>query len=236
MEFKIEGVSDLPDWLSSNAISFKVERDFVIQGDSADYDVLWNAAKSIKDVPGLILEIGVRLGKSSFVMVQACAENEDTDRKFIGVDCYGEWAPSYTNQMKLEAKATLGVFCALSGVDYTLFELEDTEYFKRYADGVPLYNRTVFDTAEKQYKPEDYEWKQVCNEYALVHLDGPHRMEDVVLESDFFMQRMAKNGVIVYDDIDKPQKYNHDEFEPTLFDNGFELIEKKGSKASYRKL
>ncbi|MFB5634979.1 MAG: class I SAM-dependent methyltransferase [Candidatus Nitrosomaritimum aestuariumsis] len=225
-----------PSWIYQNKIKFKpkVEEDFFIEGDSSNYDILWDCAKEIKGIDGLVLEIGVSLGMSSFVIMNSCIENNDMDRRFFGIDCYGAWAPSFTNQMKIAAKRNLFQFCYDMNIDYTMIELEDTEFFKRYEDGIPVYSRTVWDT--KQYKPEDYEWKKICNEYALVHLDGPHRLEDVELESDFFLPRIVAGGFIVYDDIDKPQKYDHDEFEPNIFKAGFELFKKEGTKAAYRKI
>ena len=236
MELNI--VRNAPDWVLKTTPSVTVDFQKIepckIEGDGSDYVVLWNAAKEIIDVPGLILEIGVRVGMGSFVMMQACVENEDTDRAFFGVDCYGSWSNNYPNLMKTYAKKTLYEYAYYSNLDYTLIELEDHEFFARYSDGIPLYNRTVWESQD--YKPEDYEWKRIVNEYALVHLDGPHRMLDVISESNFFMPRMSIGGIIVYDDIDKPEKYNHDDFEPLLFQSGFELLEKQGSKASYRRV
>lgn len=244
MEFKITGVSDLPDWIHNNQISFKLNGDFFIQGDSTDYDVLWNSAKKIKDVDGLVLELGVRLGKGIFTIMNACIENDDKDRRFFGIDCYGAWAESFTNEMKIAAKMNMFAFCGATGLDFTLFELEDTEFMERYADGIPIYNRTIWDTHFKhttpdkaQYKPDDYEWKKVVNEYALVHIDGPHRMQYVVPEVEFFLPRIVKGGIAVFDDINKKDEmYDHDEVEKMIFDHGFELVEKKGSKASYIKV
>ena len=219
---------------------WKNDKDFWIEGDSSDYHVLYKAAQeiAINDISGLILEIGVRLGGSAFVTFKAFqdAQGGHYNRRFIGVDCYGSWAPSFTNEMKIAAKRNLFEYAWENHIDYTLLELEDTEFIERYADGVPTYNRTLWETKGKQYKPDDIEWKRTINEYSLVHLDGPHRMEDVVVETDFFEPRVVQGGIIVYDDVDKPKKYDHDVFEPTLLVRGWELIERTGSKASYRKL
>jgi hypothetical protein len=97
-----------------------------------------------------------------------------------------------------------------------LFCLEDHEFFKRYADGVPVYD----------------EQKIMVNEYAFVFFDGPHTNEAVEEELNFFLDRAPNGAVYVFDDI---WMYDHDKFEKIMFDRGFKLIEKGNIKASYKK-
>jgi hypothetical protein len=96
--------------------------------------------------------------------------------------------------------------------------LEDTEFFKRYHDGVPTYN----------------EHKILVNEYAFVFFDGPHDNQCLDLETEFFVKRAPVGAVFVFDDI---WMYDHDKIvEEKLFAHGFEVHEKKQIKASYIKV
>jgi hypothetical protein len=122
----------------------------------------------------------------------------------------------YTNDMRNRIIPSLYYYAYQHGFDFTFFCLEDHEFFKRYPDGVPVYN----------------EVKSLMNEYAFVFFDGPHTNEAVQEELDFFLPRTPVGGVYVFDDI---WMYDHDKFEQLMFDNGFEILEKQKIKASYKK-
>ena len=95
------------------------------------------------------------------------------------------------------------------------FPLEDTEFFKRYSDGVPIYNNN----------------KYIINTYALVFFDGPHTTELVKKEFDFFYNKIPNGGIIVFDDINLyPHMKNLDNY---IKDKGFEILEKGNHKISY---
>jgi hypothetical protein len=102
-------------------------------------------------------------------------------------------------------------------LNFTFFCLEDHEFFHRYADGVPVYNN----------------FKKLENQYAFVFFDGPHTNEAVDLELNFFMERSTIGSTYVFDDI---WMYDHDKFEKIMEKNGFETLEKKNIKASYKKV
>lgn len=177
---------------------------FEILGDSSDYDVLERAAKRVKGVEGLVLEIGVRRGAGIFSIMKAMIENDDFKRKFIGVDPYGHQRADWTNAMKCDAKRNLYAYAWEKKIDFTLLELEDIEFFDRFKNGIPIYNRVRWDT--KGYVPEDNEWKELVNKYSIVHLDGPHRLEDVILETNWLLDgRLNIGSVVVYDDVNKPK-------------------------------
>lgn len=57
--------------------------------------------------------------------------------------------------------ANLYAMCPSTGMECLFFPLEDTEFFKRYCDGIPIYD----------------EYKRIVNKYAMVFLDGPHTTE-----------------------------------------------------------
>jgi len=122
----------------------------------------------------------------------------------------------YTNDMRNRIIPSLYYYAYQRGLNFTFFCLEDTEFFKRYADGVPVYE----------------EFKKLENQYAFVFFDGPHVNAVLQEEIDFFLPRSVKGSVYVFDDI---WMYDHDKFEKILFDNGFEILEKQKIKASYIK-
>lgn len=125
----------------------------------------------------------------------------------------------YDNTMRNRTIPSLYFYAYNMGLNFSFFCLEDHEFFKRYADGVPVYNN----------------FKKLENEYAFVFFDGPHDNATLHLECDFFVKRAPVGAVYVFDDI---WMYDHDEIvENTyLFPNGFEVLEKSQIKASYIKV
>ena len=119
----------------------------------------------------------------------------------------------YTNEMRNRVIPSLYYYAFQHGINFTFFCLEDHEFFKRYPDGVPVYE----------------EQKKMMNEYSFVFFDGPHTNEAVEEELNFFFDRTPVGGVYVFDDI---WMYDHDKFEQMMFDRGFEILEKKQIKAS----
>ena len=79
----------------------------------------------------------------------------------------------YTNDMRNRIVPSLYYYAFQHGFNFTFFCLEDTEFFKRYSDGVPIYENE----------------KRMVNEYAFVFFDGPHTNEPVLREAKFFTQR-----------------------------------------------
>ena len=124
----------------------------------------------------------------------------------------------YDNTMRNRVIPSLYYYAYQRGFDFSFFCLEDTEFFKRYYDGVPVYN----------------EYKTLVNDYAFVFFDGPHDNKCLDLESEFFVKRAPLGAVFVFDDI---WMYDHDKIvEEKLFTHGFEIHEKKQIKASYIKV
>ena len=71
--------------------------------------------------------------------------------------------------------------------NFTLFQMEDEEFMKRFEDGVPIYR----------------DQKELRNKYDLVHFDGPHKSIDVIKESIFFAERSHSGTVFIFDDYSK---------------------------------
>jgi hypothetical protein len=216
--------------------------------DSQEYEILVEAANQAKDVPGAAIEIGTRRGGSAKMIMDAlrggipnrpmfcidpygnieieCTNLNMTihnpDRAIEGDKMSKEITSpqrfDYDNTMRNRIIPSLYFYGYQAGFDFSFFCLEDTEFFKRYSDGVPTYNNQ----------------KEIVNQYAFVFFDGPHDNATLDLETKFFLERAPVGSVFVYDDI---WMYDHDIIvEEKLFAAGFETIKKGAIKASYKKV
>jgi len=122
----------------------------------------------------------------------------------------------YTNEMRNRIIPSLYYYAYDKGLNFQFFCLEDTEFVKRYADGVPTYN----------------DEKVLEEKYAFVFFDGPHDNASLDLEVGFFIERTNIGTVFVFDDI---WMYDHDRYEKMIMDAGFEILQKGSVKASYKK-
>ena len=124
----------------------------VLPADSAEYGVLYNAAKKTAHLDGMSLEIGLRRGGGLESLVEGyLAGNPTRPRLFVSVDPYGniDYAEGnsivrhdYTNVMKITALSPIykyieGKIASGASIDYQFHCLEDTEFFARFANGVP---------------------------------------------------------------------------------------------------
>lgn len=192
------------------------------------HDALYNATKKIKNVDGIVCELGLREGGGLGVMMLGCIDNDDTDRTFIAIDPYGnieyEWMDNtvvvfdYTNQMKNRTLKSIYTLCEEFNLNFVFYNLEDTEFFSRYSEGLLVYDKV----------------KTVNNSYALVHLDGPHTTIKLLEELSFFCKRVSLGGIIVLDDI--IGYYDYDTVKNYLYENGFQLLEEINVKASFIKI
>ena len=199
-----------------------------LEGDSYDYNLLQSAVEFVAGIDGLICEIGVRRGGSLKYIIDGIAK-ANTVRTLVAIDPYGniEYIPSegqktrydYTNEMKNEALPNIYSYVQGKNVNLIFFNLEDTEFFNRFADGVPVYEET----------------KRIINQYALVFFDGPHDVESVKLEIDFFLDKVVKGSVFVFDDV---QSYPHQVIHEYVIQHGFEPLDYgvQGRKVSYVKI
>lgn len=203
-------------------------KSFGLGFDHEQHNILYNAAKDIVGVEGIVCEIGLRQGGGMGVMILGCIDSENTARPFISVDPYGNLMYSamegvtkrldYTNEMKYITMINLYKLALEKNLMLDLITLEDTEFFKRFEDGIPVYNLD----------------KKIYTNYALVHLDGPHFLNEVMCEVDFFIDRISMNGYIVFDDV---HFYDLSKIhEKLLANNKFILVENDGQKASYKRV
>ena len=212
---------------------FQVMVEAELPTDSLNYHVVSNAVKAAKDVEGMTCEIGVRRGGGSKFIIDALVEmNKNVPH--IGIDPfgnieyfadekYGVIRQDYSNSMKLEMLTNMSLYCLQKNINYVFFNLEDTEFFNRYTDGVPIYN----------------EVKKIWNKYSSVLLDGPHNILALKTEIDFFNQRMDIGATLILDDL---ELYPHfEEIDPYLKNSGWNLLElanktSTNHKASYVKV
>lgn len=203
-------------------------KEIVLHGDSWDYDLITRGIELSKDTEGICAEIGLRLGGGSKHIIDGIAEF-CPNKVAIAIDPYGSILYEhkekqfirldYTEDMKSDCLSNLYQYVKEKKVHFIFFNLEDIEFFNRYADGIPVYSID----------------KTVQNKYSFVHFDGPHAVDPILEEINFFLPRISKGTCFVFDDISKTDYYyNHDLVEKYLFDNGFKLIEKRDRKGLYQ--
>jgi len=194
--------------------------------DSANYEVLTEGVKKIATVPGLTCEIGLRRGGGSKYILDALKASQQT-KTHIAIDPFGniEYPEGdddrvircdYTNGMRDECLVNLYLYCFQQQIPFIFFNLEDIEFFTRFADGVPVYHDT----------------KQVINTYAFVHFDGPHTVRHLKVEVDFFHPRSPQGAVWVFDDV---KLYNHQEVHDYIRGLGWSLYRTTDRKWAYYK-
>jgi hypothetical protein len=197
----------------------------MLETDSTDYHVLAQAVQRIRDVPGMICEIGTRMGGSLHIMIHALIQNQDLNRNLVYVDPYGDIPykhdenslvrMDYTNHMKYQAQSLINQMLLDKPVNAVFLCMEDTEFFQRFADGVPFYQSA----------------KKLETQYALVFIDGPHDAHHVWKEFQFFSSRCVPGACMVFDDV---SLYDHDQVEQNILSMGWQLVDKTTTKACYQ--
>lgn len=172
------------------------------------------ALAASSDVHGAVAEVGVRAGGGFATLASALWGTHLQPGPFVLVDPYGDLpfplgedvitTFRYTDELYRHAMAMVALFAQQWELDVTLFRLTDADFMDRFAEGVPRYFS---------------DGSQFCTEYAVVHLDGPHDLKSVLAETQFFMRRMRKGAVLVYDDV---YAYDHFEVDALLLDSGWE--------------
>jgi len=194
----------------------------MILGDSLEYEFFDEAIQLLKNPIGVSVEIGVRRGMGTKCIIDAYRKyHPSIQLKHLGIDPYGNilyrtsdndkgGRLDYTNKMKQDALLAI----IKEYPEFNLINLEDSEFFKRFADGYPIYNEN----------------KILLKEYETVHFDGPHDTESVMNEVNFFLERKPKQCVYIFDDIDT---HDIDKIGEHLIWNGFKEFKKGERKAVY---
>jgi len=194
----------------------------MISGDSFEYEFFDEAIQLLKNPIGVSVEIGVRRGMGTKCIIDAYRKyHPHILLKHLGIDPYGNilyrtsdndkgGRLDYTNKMKQDALLAI----IKEYPEFNFINLEDSEFFKRYADGYPVY---------------DFE-KKLLTKYETVHFDGPHDTESVMKEVDFFLERRPEQCVYIFDDIDT---HDIDKIGEHLIWNGFKEFKKGKRKAVF---
>jgi len=199
----------------------------MIRGDSTEYEILEEACKSLEGDDLFTAEIGVREGRGSKIILDSFVSKKHWH---IGIDPYGNikyrhfdndenktWngnptPPSYPNSMKQQLIKDLGNY-----ENFSLFQMEDDEFMKRFYDGVPIYK----------------DKKEIKNKYDLVFFDGPHTNLAVLKEAIFFGERSHAGTVFVFDDY---PKYNMDSILKIIVNRfGFMLLKQGKNKIALKR-
>ncbi len=196
-----------------------------LPGDSLDYELITQGVHLSRNVPGMTCEIGLRRGGGTKYIMDAIADH-CPNKVHIAIDPYGSiiYADKddhfirldYTNDMRDESLPNVYAYAKLKRIHFIFINLEDSEFFTRYADGVPVYN----------------EVKRIESEYSFVHFDGPHDVISLKAELDFFLPRTPNGGVYCFDDLGH---YDHAKIEAIIFKAGFKEVAKTGRKGLYVK-
>jgi len=162
------------------------------KGDSLEYGIFEECIKLLNNPVGATMEIGVRDGFGSQVIIDAWRLHKpNTPLVHIAVDPYGnidyngadniiKVKYDYTDEMKRD----MLVYMSRYYPEFYFVNLDDKEFFQKFVNGYPIYK----------------EQKTLINQYDLVHLDGPHDTQSVMDEIDFVRVRAAKRCCIVLDD------------------------------------
>ncbi len=233
--------------------------------DGADYEVLERAVVDVLDVEGAIVEIGVRMGGSVKIMIDALAANESArDRLIIAIDPYGDIPCPSTNKSvacqevvgrSFEAR-TYPIVGDPMSTDVVIGDVHhdyDNDmrnyflpslYWYAFNDGVNLQFLQLEDTEYMDRFPDGFPTyvngvKRIVDRYALTFFDGPHTTDAVMREAIFFGSRTSAGGQLVFDDV---WMYDHEKVDGVVREFGFELLECPQlldtchvSKVSYRR-
>lgn len=194
--------------------------------DSENYEVLVTGVERVAPLNGMTCEIGLRKGGGTYHILDTLKRTQQ-QKVHLAIDPYGsiEYPEGddghtkrldYTNDMRDDCLINIYLYCKMYRLPFLFFNLEDTEFFARFADGVPFYQ----------------EHKQLLTQYAFVHFDGPHTVRHVEAEIDFFHARSPIGAVWVFDDV---ALYNHSEVDAYLQILGWSCYQQTPRKWAYTK-
>ena len=195
--------------------------------DSSNYEVITEGVAASAGVPGMTCEIGLRLGGGSKFIFDALVATKQSDKTHIAIDPYGSIAyytsdalgavpGSYSNQMRDTCQINMFAYARTVGINYVFFNLDDKEFFRRFSDGVPIYQQN----------------KKILTDYSFVHFDGPHGLAPLYAEIAFFHERTPRGAVFVFDDV---EFYDHSKIDNILRTLGWQGLARTTRKWSYVK-
>jgi hypothetical protein len=143
----------------------------MIEGDSKEYEVFEEAIKQLTNPIGATVEIGVRRGMGSKMIIDSFRKHHpNVTLNHLGIDPYGniEYNPmeahlnvrlDYTNDMKRDALLDF----TKDYPEFHLVCLEDTEFFYRYPNGYPVYDQYKIKKSVSRGQPELYPGSMVLD-------------------------------------------------------------------------
>ncbi len=166
-----------------------------IEYDSGEYELLTEAVELSKNVEGMLVEVGLRLGYGTKTIIDAACEHRPGSVvlsidpfgsiPYIGREHVGPIRLDYTNGMYKQALADMSAYVLDKNAEWLLFKMTDERFFDTHSDGVELYDLETF----------------LLNKYSMIHLDGPHHYKAVAHEIMWFNERTDSGATIVIDDI-----------------------------------
>lgn len=189
------------------------------------YEIFKKYIDELQNVPGLTCEIGLRRGGGTRFILDCFIENNNT-RPHICIDPYGNimyndivgaHRSDYTDNMKNETLSELFKYAYDNSLNILFFNFEDSEFYKRFGDGVPIYDQE----------------KKIVNNYCLVHVDGQHEVYAVRMAATFFIPRISLNGIIAFDNTDH---YDHTSIHELMIRNSFILVDDVLHKKIYKRI
>lgn len=200
----------------------------MIIGDSGEYEFLTEAVQLSARIPGMCLEIGLRRGMGTKMIIDAVREF-CPNKTVISIDPYGsipyvgrehigEIRLDYDNSMKVDCMVDMWTYVRDNPCNFRYECLTDTEFFEKYSRGVPKYD--IFHTVESVY--------------SMAHLDGPHNYEHVSSEVLWLNDRMVSGAVIVIDDC-TPDFIDIEPVNQLFYLLNWELYKQGVKKNIYRK-
>lgn len=198
-----------------------------LPGDSGDYHLLADGVMLSAGTGGLTCEIGLRRGGGTKVIIDSLVKHSP-HKTHIAIDPYGHIIYQnkegsfvkldYTNQMRDECLANLYKYVQMQRINFLFFNMKDDQFFELFKEGVP-----VFDGDEGS----------VRNNYSFVHFDGPHAVEPLIQEIQFFDERCLSGACWVFDDI--TEYYDHSIIDTYINDLGWVMRDHGHHKALYQK-
>lgn len=199
-----------------------------LEFDSGEYEFLEQAVELSKNVEGMCVEIGLRKGWGTKVIIDACVEHRPGST-IISIDPFGSilYKPrehmepcrlDYTNDMYKEVLADMSAYVIGKDVNWLMFKMTDERFFYTQDMGVELYDLEPV----------------LVNKYAMAHFDGPHSIPDIANELSFFNARMDRGAIICVDDCS--EDFINVENLKNLFEfNGWELLKMGLKKGIWQK-
>jgi hypothetical protein len=165
----------------------------MIKGESSEDEIFEQEIKQLKNQVGATIEIGGRRGMGSKLTIDSFRkQHPNVKLNHLGIDPYGNIE---YNEMEAHKKITLDYTKEMKRdavLDFTkdyqefnLVYLENTEFFKRYSNGYPMYEQ----------------YKTMITQYNLVHFNRPQEMESVLNEINFshLVKSLASSCVKLYE-------------------------------------